>query len=217
MEEVLRHERGGPGGSIAIQGFGNVGSWAARTAHERGHRVVAVGDADLTLHREDGLDVPALVAWVAEHGELAGFDGADELRAADVLTLDVDVLIPAAIGGVINCDNWAEVSAQLIVEGANHPVTPYADVQLARKGVEVVPDILANAGGVITSYFEWVQNLQQFRWDRARVEDELDGRLVDATQRVLDAAASRDVPMRDAAFCLAVESVAHAVELRGVG
>lgn len=217
LEQVLASERDGAGESIAIQGFGNVGSWAARTAAERGHRIVAVGDAHATVHREDGLDIAALIDWDAEHGSLEGFPEADALDSAAILTLEVDVLVPAAIGGVINCDNVADVKAKLIVEGANHPVTPYADVRLQEMGVDVVPDILANAGGVITSYAEWVQNLQQVRWDRERVEDELDERLVDATRRVLDEAAERKVSLRDAAFCLAVDKVAHALSLRGVG
>jgi glutamate dehydrogenase (NAD(P)+) len=205
--------------AVAIQGFGNVGSWAARTAAEHGHRVVAVSDRHCTLWRESGLDVDALVDHVREHGEIDGFDagGRAEVRPSDaILSAPVDVLIPAAIGGVIHARNACNVQASLVVEGANHPVTPLADLELAERGVTVVPDILANAGGVLTSYFEWVQNLQQMSWRADEVQTRLDDGMRSAYRDVARTAAERSLSLRDAAYVLAVGRVAEAALLRGV-
>lgn len=202
--------------TVAIQGFGNVGSWAARIAADRGYRVVAVGDEHGTIHDEEGLDVGALVAARDEGRPLQEHAAAEQLDAGDVLTLPVTALIPAAIGGVIDGRNAKDVQARVIVEGANHPVTPVADEVLAERDTLVVPDILANAGGVLVSYFEWVQNLQRLSW----VEDEINQRLTSSMQtayRAVRAEADRhSVSMRVAAFALAVAKVAHASQLRGV-
>ncbi|HSI93697.1 MAG TPA: Glu/Leu/Phe/Val dehydrogenase dimerization domain-containing protein [Jiangellaceae bacterium] len=201
--------------TVAVQGFGKVGSWAARIAHERGHKVVAVGEVDGTIFAGNGLDVDALVAHRAAEGTLQGFRGAEALPATEVLTLPVDVLLPAAIGDVITADNVADVQAKMIVEGANHPVTPWADAELAQRGVTTVPDILANAGGVLVSYFEWVQNLQQFAWDESRVNVELTRRMRTAYRSVADLAEASGAPLRHAAYSLAVDKVAEASALRG--
>jgi glutamate dehydrogenase (NAD(P)+) len=201
--------------TVAVQGFGKVGSWAARIAHDRGHRVVAVGEVDGTVFAGDGLDVPELAAHHAAEGTLEGLPGAEWLPASDVLTMPVDVLIPAAIGDVITADNVGDIRARLIVEGANHPVTPWADAELADRGITTVPDIVANAGGVLVSYFEWVQNLQQFAWDEQRITDELTRRMRSAYRSVAELADSTDTTLRHAAFALAVGKVAEASSLRG--
>ncbi len=220
MEEALRElDIAIDDPTIAIQGFGNVGSWAARIAADRGYRIVAVSDEHGTLHDEAGIDVEALAQHREEHGELAGFEGSDDLEWLDsdaVLGLPVTVLLPAAIGDVIHADNVDDVDCRVIVEGANHPVTPWADEPLAERNVLVIPDILANAGGVITSYFEWVQNLQQMTWDEDDVNRRLERRMIRAYQRVHERADRGDLSLRRATYALAVETVCEAVALRGV-
>lgn len=203
--------------SIAIQGFGNVGSWAARIANERGYRVVAVSDVRGGIVAEGGLDIPALLAHLAETGSVVDFPGAEPLDGGDILTLDVDVLIPAALGEVITSANVDEVKARIIVEGANHPVTPTADAALNERGVIVIPDILANAGGVIVSYYEWVQNNQEISWE----EDEVNRRLAKQLRTAFDQvnafveADNNASTLREAAFAVAVERVVEAATLRG--
>lgn len=201
--------------TVAIQGFGNVGIWAARVAHDRGYRVVAVSDLAGCLVDEGGIDVPALVAHAHEHGTIDEFAGAEMTERDAVLGLAVDVLIPAAVGEVIHAGNHQIVQARIIVEGANHPVTPYADAALAERGVTVVPDIVANAGGVTVSYFEWVQNLQQFAWPLDDIEDRLARLLVRAYDDVRAMADEASCTLRDAAYVIAVSRVAEASALRG--
>jgi glutamate dehydrogenase (NAD(P)+) len=144
-----------------------------------------------------------------------GFPGGDAIGSDDVLFLPVDVLLPAALGEVVDVDTVGRVQARIIVEGANHPVTPWADAELASRGVTVVPDILANAGGVLTSYFEWVQNIQQLRWDEEEVNDRLRRRLRDAYAVVSGTASEGGLTLRQAAFAVAVERVCEATSLRG--
>ena len=216
LDEALKHVAWDTDPTtIAIQGFGNVGSWAARIAHERGHKIVAIGDEHGTLYAPDGLHIPSLVHHRDARGSLATFPGCERLAPEAVLTLPVDVLIPAALGEVIHDGNVADVKCKLIVEGANHPVTPWADRELQARGIEVIPDILANAGGVLTSYFEWVQNIQQFRWEEDEVNQRLTQRMVHAFNTVRQLAQSRQLSMREAAFVLAVGRVAEASALRG--
>ncbi len=203
------------GATVAIQGFGNVGSWAARLIGELGCRVVAVTDVKGGVHRADGLDVPALWGWAQESGSVVGFPGADEISNAELLELDVDVLIPAALDRVINEQNADRIKARVVLEAANHPVTPAADDVLQEKGVIVVPDILANAGGVTVSYFEWAQNIQQFRWEEERVNTELKKTMSRAWQSVYERAALDGIPLRLAAFAIAVAKVERADVLRG--
>lgn len=204
--------------TISVQGFGNVGSWAARIAAERGYRIVAVGDAHATLHDPDGLDVDALVRHRSEHGHLDGYeaDGVEVLDPGDIVTLPVTVFLPCAIGGVVNASNVDDLECRIIVEGANHPVTPWADAALADRDVLVVPDILANAGGVSVSYYEWVQNLQQLTWDEDDVNSRLERRLRHAYERVTSKASDDDVTLREATYAVAVAAVCEAVSLRGV-
>ncbi len=201
--------------SVIVQGFGNVGSWAARIAHEAGFRVVGAGDLRGAVHNADGIDVPAFAAWLTDRGSAAGFPEANQVDADDLLTLECDVLVPAATGEVIDGANVADVRARVIVEAANHPVTAEADAALDRAGVTVVPDILANAGGVVVSYFEWTQNIQQFRWPESRVNEELRDKMVSAYRNVRDVASERGSSLREAAFAISVERVAQAIRLRG--
>jgi glutamate dehydrogenase (NAD(P)+) len=215
--EALRHLGIAPeGATAAVQGFGKVGRGAARILAEHGVRVVAVSDVYGALHHPDGIDVTALEAWVDQTGSIVGFDGATAISGEEVLTAQVDLLVPAAIEGVVHAGNAPDVAARLIVEGANGPLTADADRILAERGVLVVPDILANAGGVVVSYFEWVQANQSYWW----TEDEVNERLVDRMQRawheVLSYATHHQLTLRLAATCLAVERVNQAHELRGL-
>jgi glutamate dehydrogenase (NAD(P)+) len=202
------------GQRIAIQGFGNVGSHAARIAAAGGSKIVAVGDHGGGVANEDGLDVEALAAHVAKHRSVAGFVGGDAFESADVLTWDCDVLIPAALEGVIHRENAAHVRAKLVVEAANGPTTPQADETLRERGVTIVPDILANAGGVTVSYFEWAQNVQQFRWDLERVNLELEKTMTRAYRAVAGTAAQRQLDLRTSAFVLALQRVGRAALAR---
>ncbi|MFN3219404.1 MAG: Glu/Leu/Phe/Val family dehydrogenase [Acidimicrobiales bacterium] len=216
LDRVIADAGGEPATTtVAIQGFGNVGAWAARVAHDRGYRVVAVSDLAGCLVDEGGIDVTALSAHVDEHRTIEGFAGVELIERDAVLGLDVDVLIPAAIGEVIHADNHEVVQARIIVEGANHPVTPYADVALAERDITVVPDILANAGGVTVSYFEWVQNLQQFAWPLDDINERLAWQLSKAYDNVRAVADETACTLRDAAYVIGVSRVAEASALRG--
>ena len=200
---------------VAIQGFGTVGAPAADASAALGGRVVAVSDAGGGVRNPDGLNIPALRQHFERTGALAGFAGATATSSDDVLYEDCDVLVPAALGEVIHADNWERVRASIIVEGANHPVTPFADYHLARRGVTVIPDILANAGGVLVSYFEWTQNIQQHRWSADRVNAELTEMLSRSYAEVC-ARASEGLSLRDAAFVIGVDRVVEALEMRGL-
>lgn len=206
--------------SVAIQGFGNVGSNAARFMHERGARVVAVSDVGGGRHDVDGLPLERL--FDAGEGssrpissgevELSG----DEISNEDLLELEVDILIPAAIGHVITCDNADDVKAGLIVEAANMPIDSAADEVLAGRGVHVVPDLLANAGGVTVSYLEWVQNQSRYQWSEEKVNAELKNRMEQAWQEASQRAEEEDISLRLAAYSIAVERVVDAIHLRGI-
>jgi glutamate dehydrogenase (NAD(P)+) len=216
-EEAARHLRKPlEGATVAIQGFGNVGSWTARLIVELGCKVVAVSDVRGGIHSPGGLDVPAVLRHSKETGSVVGMAGCDPISNDDLLLLDVDWLIPAALGGVINARNADSVRARVVVEAANHPVTPEADAILQDRGAIVVPDIMANSGGVTVSYFEWTQNIQQYRWEEDRVNTELRKIM---TKMFADVAAFKEshekASWREAAFCLGVERVAQAVRLRG--
>ncbi|CAN5747052.1 glutamate dehydrogenase [soil metagenome] len=204
------------GATVAVQGFGNVGSWAARFFDEAGCRVVAVSDVEGAIYNDAGLDLPALRAHVAETGSVVSFSGSEPLSNEKLLELEVDVLVPAALGGVIHARNAERVRASMIVEGANHPLTPEADEILREAGVLVLPDIYANAGGVTVSYFEWVQNLQQFRWSAERVDDELRQVMNTAWTEIVAIADEYETDLRTAAFMLAMRRVGAATELRGL-
>jgi glutamate dehydrogenase (NAD(P)+) len=218
LEEYLRDAGQGDarGKTFAIQGFGNVGSWTARFLHERGGRVVAVSDVKGAVRNPAGLDVPRLVEHVARTRSVAGFDGGDATTNEELLLSDVDVLVPAALGGVINEANAKEVRARVVLEAANAPTTPRADELLAERGVTVLPDIYVNAGGVTVSYFEWVQNVQQFRWDEERITSELRRYMAEAYATLARVVRERKVGFRTAAFVVAIGRVGRATVLRGV-
>jgi glutamate dehydrogenase (NAD(P)+) len=203
------------GATVAIQGFGNVGSWVARLIGELGCRVVAVTDVRGGVQCADGLDVPALWEWSQDTGSVVEAKGTEPITNEELLELDVDVLVPAALDRVINEGNADRIQARLVLEAANHPVTPAADDVLQEKGVIVVPDILANAGGVTVSYFEWAQNIQQFRWEEERVNTELKNTMSRAWKHVYSRAALDGIPLRLAAFAIAVAKVERADVLRG--
>ena len=203
------------GARIVVQGFGQVGSWAARIAAEQGCTVIAVSDVDGGTFNSQGLDVEALVKLKDEGGSVQNFKGGESISNNDLLELDCDILIPAAIDRVIHADNAPRVKAKVIIEAANHPLTPEADDILNDRGIRIVPDILVNAGGVIVSYFEWTQNLYQHTWDMDRVNDELSKIMTRAFTSVKDRVQAEGVTYREAAFLIGLERVAHVAELRG--
>jgi glutamate dehydrogenase (NAD(P)+) len=206
-----------PGTRVAIQGFGNVGTHAAKYLHDAECRIVAVGDASSAFHNPAGFDVLTLLRHARAHGgRLAGLEGGDAITGAELLACDCDVLIPAALGGVVTAANAGTVRAPIIVEAANEPVDPEADALFWARGTIVLPDILANAGGVTASWFEWVQNRQHYQWGINRVRQELDRILGEAFEGVWQLAQSREVSLRTAAYMLGVGRVARATVLGGV-
>lgn len=201
------------GVSVALQGFGKVGGHAARSFVERGARVVAVADPSGTVHDPRGLDVQALADHAAKNrGLVAGFAAHETLAPERVFELDADILVPAAMENQITKSNAASIRAKLVVEGANGPTTPEADEILKDRDVRLVPDILANAGGVIVSYYEWVQNRRNERWTRGDVLQKLDRQLRASHARTRDVATSRGVDLRTAAYIVAIERVADAAD-----
>jgi glutamate dehydrogenase (NAD(P)+) len=201
---------------VALQGFGNVGSHAAKFLYESQYKVVAAGDHTAAFFREEGLDIPAMLKYaLANKGVLQGYTQATPITNEQLLTLDVDLLIPAALGGVITSKNAAAIRAPIIIEAANAPVDPDADEILDKRGIKVLPDILANAGGVTVSYFEWVQNLQYYRWGLNRVRQELDAALTRAFDSVWGEHNASQCSLRTAAYMIAIRRVRAATELAG--
>jgi len=200
---------------IVIQGFGNVGANAAHRAAELGFRVVGVSDVTGGIYNPNGIDIAAVRAHVADHGDLRGYAQADLVTNAELLELPCDVLIPAAMEGQITAENADRVKARLIVEGANGPTEPEADDILNGKGVTIVPDILANAGGVIVSYFEWVQDLQAFFWDEDEIFRQLDRAMVRVYESTERTAEDFECDLRTAAQIFAIKRVADALITRG--
>jgi glutamate dehydrogenase (NAD(P)+) len=215
LEECLAEQgRGLADVTVAIQGFGNVGSHAARLIAARGGRILAVSDISGGIANEAGIDIPALIAWVGEHGAVEGFPGADGIGGDEVLTFEADVLIPAALEEALTRHNAGDVRADIVVEAANGPLTAEAHDILVGKGTTVIPDILANAGGVTVSYFEWSQNIQQFRWEEERVVEELHKTMTRAYRDVAELAKKSGLDLRTAAFVLAIKRVARAAATR---
>ncbi len=202
--------------TVAIQGFGNVGSHAAKYLTEAAFPIVAVSDVSGAYFNPKGLNIPEVLSYTLKNkGSLEGYQGAQRLDADALLELDVQLLIPAALGDVINHNNVDRIRAGLIIEGANGPIDPEADTKLKERGVIILPDILANAGGVTVSYFEWAQNRQHYRWTLDRVRQELDRTLSEAFESVWQESVSRKVSLRTAAFILAIQRVKRASELAG--
>ncbi len=200
---------------VAIQGFGNVGSWVARGLQELGVKVVAASDVSGGVYRADGLDVGRMVSLADSRRPLTELPDAEKISNEELLECDCDVLIPAALGDVITDQNAEKIRAGVIIEAANHPITTEADAILMDVGKRVVPDLLANAGGVTGSYFEWTQNIQQFKWKEERFNEELRDVMMRALSDVLFFAGSRDVSLRDAAYAIGIERVARASKTRG--
>ncbi|MEB3223820.1 MAG: Glu/Leu/Phe/Val dehydrogenase dimerization domain-containing protein [Candidatus Sericytochromatia bacterium] len=215
-EEALRATgRDIEGATFVVQGFGNVGSHACRLIAERGGKILATSDVNGGIYAPQGLDVPALVAYMAQHRTIKGFPGAEPISNEELLLLECDVLVPAALGHVLTKENANEVRAKLIVEAANAPTTPEADEIFERRGIMVVPDILANAGGVTVSYFEWTQNIQQFSWDLEKVNLELRRIMLKAFHTVYKVATEKKLSMRTAAFVVGIGRVGKATVLQG--
>lgn len=201
--------------TVAIQGFGNVGSWTARTMHERGARIVGVSDQYGGIYNKKGLDLRNLTRYMTESGTVTGYPGADTITNQELLELAVDVLVPAALEGQITKENAGGIRARIIAEGANGPTTPEADQILQDKGITVIPDILCNAGGVVVSYFEWVQSLQSFFWDEGEVRRNMEKKLLDNLDAVVGVTTRRKCDLRTAAYTIAIERIVEAVKLRG--
>ncbi|MGE0608705.1 MAG: Glu/Leu/Phe/Val dehydrogenase [Pirellulales bacterium] len=202
---------------VALQGFGNVGTHTAKFLHEAEMKIVALSDASGAYHREAGLDIPAMLKYARDHhGTLAGYPDADKITNDQLLRMDVEMLIPAAIGGVFTEDNAQHIRAPIILEAANGPTEPAADRVFDEAGVVVLPDILANAGGVTASYFEWVQNRQHYSWGINRVRQELDHVLTQGFEAIWELAASRKCSLRTAAYMLGIGRVGRATILGGI-
>ncbi|MEK6610620.1 MAG: Glu/Leu/Phe/Val dehydrogenase [Gemmatimonadota bacterium] len=204
------------GARVAVQGFGNAGSFAALIAHQGGAKIVAASDSSGGVASPGGFDPAALLAHKAKTGRVAGFPGTSPVSNAELLELECDVLIPAALENQITSQNAAKVRAKLVAEAANGPTTPAADEILHRRGITVVPDILANGGGVTVSYYEWVQNIQDEQWDAETVDVKLKKKMVSAFHRVFDVAKEKKVDPRTAAYVVALDRVAYVTELRGI-
>ncbi len=203
---------------VAIQGFGNVGSHAAKFLSESAFPIVGISDMSGAYYDANGLNVAEMLRYaMANKGTLHGYEGAHKISGEALLALDVDMLIPAALGDVVTEENAEDVRAKIIIEAANGPVSPEGDRILASKKIVVMPDILANAGGVTVSYFEWVQNRQHYRWSLDRVRQELDHTLSEAFENVWQESQKSSVDLRTAAFMIAIRRVQRATELAGIG
>jgi len=215
-EAFKKKDRSLDAATVAIQGFGNVGGAAARLFHKRGARIVAVSDVGGGVANAHGLDIPALVAHAARTGSVAGFAGAEPISNADILETPCDVLVPAALQGQITGENAPRVRAKMVVEGANGPTTPGGDAILHDRGILLIPDVLANAGGVTVSYFEWVQDIQSFFWSEDEVNERLARIMRRAFAEVWAAGEKHGVDLRAAAYIVGVARVAEATLTRGI-
>jgi glutamate dehydrogenase (NAD(P)+) len=200
---------------VVLQGFGNVGSWAARLFQELGCTIVGVSSVDGAIRAEQGIDAEALSSHLADGGGIADFGQGEQISADELLEIECEVFVPAALGGMIHESNADRLNTKLIIEGANSPTTPKADDLLVDKGVQVIPDVMANAGGVIVSYFEWVQNLQHFRWEEDAVNHELGSRMREAYRTVNARAEEDGLSLREAAYQVGIERVVESAKLRG--
>ena len=216
-KEALKH-LGMPvkGTTVAVQGFGNVGSVTAQLLSREGSKIVAIGDRSLSLYNRAGIDIDDAIAYVKKHRNLEGYNKGDVISGADLLTLDVDVLVPAALENVITTRNAGDIKARIICEGANGPTTAAADSILDENGIFVIPDILANAGGVTVSYFEWVQDRGGYFWTEELVNERLETIMKRSFHDVLDLSRQSRVNMRTASYMLSISRVASVHRLRGI-
>jgi glutamate dehydrogenase (NAD(P)+) len=215
-DAAAKQDRSVAGMRVAVQGFGNVGSYLAKFLHEEGAIVTGISDSTTALHNANGIDIPAAFAHKREHHTLAGLAGTESISGEELLSLDVDVLAPCALEQVITVENADRIKASIVCEGANGPVTPAADAILEDRGILILPDVLANAGGVVVSYFEWVQGLQEYFWKESEVNAKLNDIVSRAFEETWETAQTRGVPMRVAAYGLAVQRVAEATITRGI-
>ncbi|MDX1674730.1 MAG: glutamate dehydrogenase, partial [Longimicrobiales bacterium] len=217
VREALR-ELGipGHGSTVAVQGFGNVGSVAAKLLEEEGLTVVAISDMTGGVYNPNGIYIDEAIKWIAENRFLEGFPHGEAITNEELLELDVDVLVPAALENVITKKNAGNIKARIVAEGANGPTTAPADAILEDKGVFVIPDILANAGGVTVSYFEWVQNREGYFWSEQLVNERLSEVMVRSFHEVLDYGRQHDVNLRTASYMLAIDRVAAVHRMRGI-
>lgn len=204
------------GSRIVVQGFGNVGSFAAKFAYERGAKILAVSDVSGGIFNGDGLNIPELLKYVKEHKVVKGFPGSQEVSNADLLELDCEALLPCALEGQIDVHNAEKIKAKLIVEGANGPVTNAATKILHQRGVFIAPDVVANGGGVIVSYFEWVQDIMSFFWDENEVDSKLKGVILKAFDTVYQFKKEGNIDMRSAAMAVSIKRLEKAMLLRGL-
>jgi glutamate dehydrogenase (NAD(P)+) len=222
MTREIMHRLGKPvtGARVAVQGFGNVGSMAALLLQKEGAKIVAVSDVSCGLYCENGLDIESLRTYAEDGGRARLFKdyegkGVSKITNAELVALNVDILIPAATENQITEENAGYVRAEIIIEGANGPTTFEADKILQKKGITVVPDILANAGGVIVSYFEWVQNIQSLMWDEEEINRALEKIMIRAFNSVWDCSMSKSVPLRKGAYIVAIDRLVRAKSIRG--
>jgi len=204
------------GTTFVVQGFGNVGSFASKFFHEAGGHVVAVSDVNGGIRNPEGLDIPALIDHVQRTRTVVDFPGVDRISNEELLATECDVLVPAALDRVITLENAGDLRTGMVVEAANGPVDPEGDKILREREITVLPDILANAGGVTVSYFEWVQNIQQFSWPEEKINDELETIMVRAYRSVRRIAKEKSLPLRTAAFILGIGRVGKATTTRGI-
>ena len=216
LEALGRLKQDLAGQRVAVQGFGNVGSFFAHFAHQHGAKVIAISDTSGGVHNAEGIDIPAALAYKAETGSLTGLKGTEPLTNEELILIDCDVLAPSALEQVITEVNADKVKAAIIVEGANGPTTPAADDILEDRGVLILPDVLANAGGVVVSYFEWVQGLQEYFWKEDEVNSNLHDIVSKAFHETWELRTQRKMSMRMAAYGLAVMRVAEATTTRGL-
>lgn len=217
IREAMGHDgQNLEGKTFSVQGFGNVGSWGSALLAEQGAKIISTSDVHGAIKNTNGLNIPDLIAHVRETGSVVGFKESEAIDPADLLTIECDVLMPAAVGHVLTADNADNVKAKYVLEGANGPTTVEADEIFEQKGIVAIPDIYANAGGVTVSYFEWTQNIQQIRWDEEDVNARLEKHMVYGHKNVRAVMDQYDLTMRKAAFTLAVDRVAKGTALRGL-
>jgi glutamate dehydrogenase/leucine dehydrogenase len=200
---------------FVVQGYGNVGSWAARLMQDLGCKLVGASDAYGAVRSDEGIDAYALADHLKKGGRVPDYEGVDGIAHDELLGIDCEVFFPAALGGMIHAGNADRLRCRMVIEGANSPTTPKADAILAGNDVHVIPDVMANAGGVIVSYFEWVQNMQHLRWDEDEVNKRLRTIMHRAYEDVRAKAAEHDIPLRPAAYELGIERVVEAAKARG--
>jgi glutamate dehydrogenase (NAD(P)+) len=217
IQEAFRHLKMNPEGrKVVIQGFGNVGSNAAKILQQEGGRVIAVSDVRSGIYNPKGIDIPALILYLSQNKFIEGFPGGEPITNRELLELPCDVLIPAALSGQITEENAPRIACAILAEAANGPTTPAADLILRDRGIFLIPDILANAGGVTVSYFEWVQDLQNFFWKEKEINEKLRDIMANAFRGVLELSLSEKVDMRMAALMLSIRKIANAKLARGV-